>query len=753
MHLASHLVFFLITAAFTFAGSSEVRAQDTGAVVGRVLDAADSTSLPGVNVVARQNGAVRGGASTDAEGRFRIEGLPPGAYRVEASAVGFAPEARRVDVAAGQSVEAMFRLEAAAYDLSEIVVRAERESVAPSTVQRVEPAALRQEDAAAVAEVMRLVPAAHVQTNSRGETLVYLRSAGERQTALFFNGALLNVPWDNRVDLGLLPAGAIGGMTVAKGVPSVLYGTNVLGGAVNATSRALDADGQRTEVSGSLGAPEAGRAQLTHLGRRGAWSYTASAGYAAQDGAALPRGADLPFSQRSSDLRTNTDRRIAHAFAEGRYAFEGGARIGISALHIDSEQGVAPQSNRDPAVRSVRFWRYPVWRRSMLIVSGTAPLGAARLRGAVWGSRFAQDIAQYRSAAYDLLEEEQHDENYTLGTRLVFRQPLGPGALQFAVNALTSRHDQQNVDFGEGGERLPFDSTGAPYPTETYRQSLFSLGAEYDAPLTERLTATVGASFDGMAIPETAGKPERDPFYAYGLTSGLVYRLSERVSLKGAAGRKVRFPTMRELYGAALGRFVVNPGLRPESALLAETGVVFSGTRFAGEATVFLNRTYDTISTEDLPDGRERRINLRGSRVAGVEVAGEARPIERITARGHLTWMHGRGFREEGTRRLDEKPAWLGTLTLSYDAPGGVSALVQPVYTRGAYALEGGEFVELPASLILNARIGYDLTSARQPFAAELFARADNLTDAVRLAQPGLPAPGRELRAGLTVTF
>ncbi|MCZ6857846.1 MAG: hypothetical protein O7F70_07580, partial [Gemmatimonadetes bacterium] len=69
----------------------------------------------------------------------------------------------------------------------------------------------------------------------------------------FFEGALLNIPWDNRVDMSLIPASVIGGFTVAKGVPPVEYGTNVVGGAVTLTARTLNTPWSQTDFSSRVG--------------------------------------------------------------------------------------------------------------------------------------------------------------------------------------------------------------------------------------------------------------------------------------------------------------------------------------------------------------------------------------------------------------------------------------------------------------------------------------------------------------------
>ncbi len=635
------------------------------------------------------------------------------------------------------------------YDLGEVVVGGGKAAQAPSpsTVQRIPLAQIDRLDAPSAADVARLVPAAHVQTNSRGETLVYLRSAGERQVALFFDGALVNIPWDNRVDLSLLPAGVIGGVTVAKGVPSVLWGANVLGGAINMVSRGLEGEGAVTEVTAQGGSQAFGQGTATHLGRRGPLAWVGSAGFARRAGFALPgdRGeAGLEFSQPSASVRTNTDYRLASGFARVAFEPSPAARFGVSLLHVDSEKGIAPEGNRDPAERRVRFWRYPEWRMTMATLNTENALGArTTFRGAVWGSRFTQEIDQYGGADYAQVDERQEDEDLTVGTRGVLEHRFAPATLRLAVNALGSTHWQREVGFEEG--------RASAAPRQTFRQTLTSLGLEVETAPRPALTLTAGASLDALGTPETGDKPARDGFLDYGLTGGAVYRLSPAWTVNASAGRKTRFPTLRELFGEALRRFALNPDLRPESSLLAEVGVRHAGEVVSGGATLFLNRTDDTIDQEDLEDGRRQRVNLDGSRVVGVEVAGAVRPLPRVRLDGHLTVMDVRGFEDGRTTRLSEKPEAIGRLAASYTRGRGLSATAEAVYTGVAFSKDEGDFVRLDPSLALNLRASYRLTV--RAVSAEVFARVNNLTDAVVLPQLGLPGPGRELQAGLKLAL
>lgn len=634
------------------------------------------------------------------------------------------------------------------YDLAEIVVSTANasEPEPPTTVQKISLAGINREDAVGVSDVLRLLPATHVQTNSRGETLLYIRNAGERQVALFFDGALLNVPWDNRVDLALIPASVVGSITVAKGIPSVLYGTNVLGGAVSMTSRTSGDPGALTEIGLRGGLPRAGQTVVTRIHRSERWRYAGSFGYASSTGMALPGAAEVPFSQHDDDLRTNTDLRSLNVFGSADYRFGRTARLGVSLLHVDGEKGVAPESHLDPATSRVRYWRYPLWHTTMLILNGSAtPAPGTVVRGAAWATRFEQHIDQYASSAFDVLNAREEGRDGVLGMRLTLGRATGPGELRLALNALTARHEAREHSFDA-------DSATAPM---TFQQHTLSTGAEYGGSPRPGVQLMAGASLDAMLMPRTGDKPTRDPFYDYSLSTGVRVALGPNASVRATAGRKVRFPTMRELFGEALRRFKVNPDLQPETSFLGEVALEAATAPFAGEVIVFLNRTYDTIDQRTLPDGRRERINLEGSRVYGVEAGGTFQPVPRLSFDGHVTWMHPRAFTAAGTRPLAEKPEWLGTLTATYATRGGLSLLVQPVYTGTAFSMaEDGSFRRLPAALVLNLRLAYRLFRAEPPsFFSELFVRVDNVTDAVVLPQLGLPGAGRSFALGLNVTL
>jgi len=92
----------------------------TGEVAGTVTDAETGDPLPGVNVVVV---GTQQGAATDVEGRYRITGLEPGTYSVQASFVGYQEDVQEgIEVQADETATVDFSLAPAATGLEEVIV-------------------------------------------------------------------------------------------------------------------------------------------------------------------------------------------------------------------------------------------------------------------------------------------------------------------------------------------------------------------------------------------------------------------------------------------------------------------------------------------------------------------------------------------------------------------------------------------------------------------------------------------------------
>jgi len=638
--------------------------------------------------------------------------------------------------------------------LTEIAVTGERPGTSGiATTHRADRLEIEQLDAASADEILRLAPAAEIQTNSRGETLVFLRNAGERQISVFYDGALLNVPWDNRLDLSLIPAGAIGGLTVTKGVTSVEYGANVIGGAVNLTTPAPLERGTETALNLRAGTEDLQDVSLSQSGRIGDVGLIGGVGYVSRGGIPLSDEAELPRNQIGDDRRSNADSEFVNLFLRAETELANTGQLGLSLMYIDGEKGVAPEGNA--AAIDPRLWRLPEWEMAMGILSGEGALGEnTRLRGSLWAQMFDQTIDSFETIAFDEIGARQEDDNITVGTRLIATHEIGQHRLLYSFNGLVSEHNQIDMPFIAGAP------AGIAPPELTFRQWTLSNGLEYEGEVLEGFTVTAGGSVDVMMLPATGDKPGIGDFVEWNATAGASYPLDGGWRLKASIGRKTRLPTMRELFGGALGEFLINPGLEAESALLAEIGAVWEGPRARLEIVPFANITDDTISQRNvIVDGRQRRqrINLPGSRILGLEVSGDWDIADRLAVTGHLTLsdVHREPAFPGDFTKLSEKPEAIGRAALTYEDPTGLSLMTEVAHRGRAFTLSDADaFEPLEKSTALNMRLAYRIGQHLPvPEDTRLFLRADNVTDTLVEPQLGLPAAGRWISGGLKARF
>ena len=641
-------------------------------------------------------------------------------------------------------------------DLGVVVVTARRSSVNDLSVDNVVPRSdIQNTDGSDVASVMYEVPAARVQTNSRGEANLYLRNAGERQVAIFFDGALLNIPWDNRVDLSLLPANAVGGFHVSKGAPSVLYGANTMGGAVNIVTRQREVPGSMTVLELSGGSGTYAAAGAAHIARHGPLDLVGTLSYSRRDGVTLSEDADLAYSQEPGELRNNTDARNLGLFLRAGYSFDEHDRVGLSLNVVDGEKGIAPEGHLDPAVDRVRFWRYPAWRWINAISSYQIVAGEhdhLSLKGSTWATLFSQQIDQYQDSTYTLRTEQQEDEDFVIGSRLILSTEGERSLLSIGFNSLYARHDQVDSE-------VSTDDVVTSSPEQTYAQFTGSAGVEYRSDISDRVEVGSGVSLDLMSTLEADDKPKQSLYLQPGFTLGAMYQASPEAALGVSLGRKSRFPSMRELYGVALSRFLVNPDLQPESAYSLELEFAYKLSEARVALTPFaqlISNTIDQRNVEVNGNRLRQRINLEGSQIFGVEATGAASLTDWLRFNGHATWTHARSIEEiaDGESFLSEKPAVVATFNLTAKGPHGTRFDLETRTVGVAYTLDAtNSFVELPPATTVNVRASISLIGVGPTRLLEFWLRANNLLDAAPYNQLGLPEGGREFRAGIRSTL
>ena len=214
---------FLLTLCTSGLSLDPLSAQETGRIVGRVVDAAQGNPIAGAELEALGT-TVRVVSALD--GRFALEKLPPGPASVRVRMLGFAPKVvTGIAVPSGATVAQNIALEAAAVQLAEISVSAAAER---GTVNR---ALEEQRNAANIVSAVSSEQISKTPDSDAGQAVqrvsgvtvqdgkyVFVRGLGERYTTTSLNGARIPSPEPERkvVPLDLFPSGLLEGITTSK---------------------------------------------------------------------------------------------------------------------------------------------------------------------------------------------------------------------------------------------------------------------------------------------------------------------------------------------------------------------------------------------------------------------------------------------------------------------------------------------------------------------------------------------------------
>jgi hypothetical protein len=198
-------------------------AQDSGRIVGRVVDAQSGAGIANVTVEIVDAGV---GTLSGVDGRYIIARAPVGVVMLRAQSIGYGMKTiTNVSVPAGGSVEQDMTLDAAAVELMaiEVTAAAERGSVsraldyqrnASSIVNAITAEQISQSPDGDAAAAMQRVSGVTVQDGR----YIFVRGLGERYTTTSLNGARIPSPEPERkvVPLDLFPSGLLQTITTSK---------------------------------------------------------------------------------------------------------------------------------------------------------------------------------------------------------------------------------------------------------------------------------------------------------------------------------------------------------------------------------------------------------------------------------------------------------------------------------------------------------------------------------------------------------
>ncbi|HSM03477.1 MAG TPA: TonB-dependent receptor [Longimicrobiales bacterium] len=604
--------------------------------------------------------------------------------------------------------------------------------------------------AASAEDVLRETPLIRIRRNARGQAQPFLRGGDDRQVAVLVDGVPITLGYDHRADLSVLPVTGARTLAFTRGPAPLSFGPNVTLGAVEldvggATQGAPPPPGLRLAAVGT--APAGVQLEARAGGRVGLSSRLldvhGGAWFVDRPGLAVPGGAEpSPWLEGPDGLRMASDLRRHGGFLSARLGGPSSGWVGVTGVATDGDRGVEPETH----VETPRFWRYPEESAQMLVGSAGTPgfrTSLGELTATVHGGLRTSDllIEDYASAAYAEVAGTERWDDRTSTVRGVLQLRPSPSAVVRLSGTASSTRHLEAIDAG---------------PEQRYRQRLWS-GAVEGSWSVGAVEVDLGVALDAADTPAAGDKPPLARQEAWGARAGLAWSARPGLRLHTAAARRVRFPSLRELYAGPLSRFEPNPELEPERLAAIEGGATWTGGRGTLQVVGFHRDLADGIVRVALPGTRPPRFqrqNLDLVRSTGLELLldGTLGPVD---VRGDMTLQRVRGSEDGATRDVDYAPARAGAVavgtTLPWKVRGEAAARWESEQTcRSPGTPESGTFSSDPA-LDLELRRGFRLAGSGLPGFLEATVRLDNVTDALVFDQCGLPRPGRTLSVGIRI--
>jgi outer membrane receptor protein involved in Fe transport len=666
-----------------------------GQLTGRVVDQRGD-AVSGARVTATVNGGLPHTTTTGSDGRFTFASLPVGEYELRVSAAGFSEQTRRVTVPdeGPTRTEAGLELTLEAARLTHQITvtpaRAERRlDELPASVTVLDSRDVSHAAAQTVDDLLRQVPGFSIFRRSsslvanpttQGVSLRGAGASGASRTLVLTDGLPLNDAFGGWVYWDRVPRAAIDRIELLRGGASDLYGSDALSGVINVitrppTQRAIHAEasyGTRDTYDLSFFASE----------RRGGWSASLAGEAMKTDGYFII----APEQRGAADQPAASKHRLLTLRLEHQWNAENAIFARGSLFDEDRKNGTRLQIN-DTATES-------------LAVGGRARSGD----GSYWNlalfanqQRFHQDFSAVAAGrATETITRRQAVPSRDAGLSLNWSRLTAARHLLVAgLDVRGVRGTSDEVIFSAGQATSLVSAGGRQRRIGLFAQDILTLSARWQLTVSARYdhwrdssAASVTRTFATGNVQPRFFAPRTEDAFSPRLA--LLFRATNQLSLRAAAYRAFRAPTLNELYrsfrvGDTLTQ--ANEKLRAERLTGGEAGASWTlNERLSARLTGYWTETVNpitnfTLSVTPTLITRERR-NLGRTRSRGIEAEADYHLSNR--------WRFSSGylFAEATVRRapqdtrlegllIPQVPRHQFTLQASYSHPSHLTAAVQ----------------------------------------------------------------------------
>ncbi len=644
-----------------------------GAMATAVLDSirgrvADTTGAP---IISAQVTIVElsRAATTDSSGAFAFAGVPGGRYTLVARRIGYSAISRTIRVVPGERTTIDLRLPRIIGDLEPVVVTATRNAldIARSALPVTQLAGdrLQREQSVTLSGAIDRAPGVRNLTTGQQIGKPVIRGLSGARVLVLDNGHRLeDYSWSDE-DGPSIDARLAQRVEIIRGPGSVLYGSDAIGGVVNAIPAALpDATGgafTRTtaELSGASNNRE-GDLFLGAEGARGRLGWRAAGIARLSEDMTTPDGKleNTKFSAVTGEAAAGI--RSSRGTSTFRYARYGGE------FHLlEANEPARPAGGEEEEGGPERKLS-----DDRLQFTGNYAVGSLRLEPKLqWQRHSLAEVSDELGPGGAPTGTETEVFNLLLNTVTadVLAHHGGDGALHgtLGVSGEYQTSDSRGIIPLVPDARL---TTGAAFAFEQLDRGRVSLVAGVRGDIH---------SLDADANAELGLADQSRHASALSGDLGAVVQLVPDLAFAANVGRAWRSPTLFELFanGPRLGeaRYEIgDPTLDPETSLNLDGSLRWNHGRAHAELSGFSNRIEDFIYVA--PTGQQQgnlsvyRYEHALATLKGAEVSADVDPTSTVTLRGKYDMV--RGTNEDTDSPLPLMPPPRTTLETDFHAVG-----------------------------------------------------------------------------------
>jgi outer membrane cobalamin receptor len=625
------------------------------------------------------------------------------------------------------------------------------------TTRRITRAEIEARQARTLDEALRMIPGVYIRTGGDGTPRVDIRGFRSRHVLLLVNGVPANSTSDGQFDPARISTTGIREIKVSYSSSSLLYGDNALAAVIEIAT----VDGRPdTAVEMSAGTPDQ-RAVGGRISRTaGGWSMAVAGTTYSTQGFRLP-GSFTSTELENGGRRENSDRERSDIRGNLGYRFRPGISLNTEWTAGGGSYGLPPSTISDADdifAQALRYERVEGYRAASGQISVViAPTQRVQLSGWIYRNAQREDRSRYDDATYSSMDDplvqgtfRSRERTTVTGSTVLGRLDLLRfGWLRLAVNQRHEAFDSNGVirdvqlttgggsgggSGGRGGGSRPgttalnFDERSFSFDRQV---DVYSSGAEWQFHPSSRLGAVLGAAMNWQDRANVDGGVEPQPTWI----AGVSYDATSNLRLHASTTRKVRVPSIDQLYSTATG----NASLRPERAYSLDAGAEH---RLGASSTIslsaFVTRAKDFIERV----GGAPFENQGTYRFAGAEIGAQSAVRDWLDVHAAYSFLDSVDVNEAARNRdLQTRPRHRSSVEWTWRPVSRSSLRGSWQYVgRQLFDSRGGQPLQLVTGGYTLVDLGFSHSLTRR---YELAFNVTNVFDELYEQSYGLPREGR----------